>query len=124
MSFNLKNVGATYQHAMTYIFHDYMHDIMEDYVDDLLVESYSQEKHGEALIKALDRLLEYKVRLNAKKYFFGVTSGKLLGFIVSRHDIEIDPNKFKVVVDMPPPTTLKQLQSLQGRLQAIRRFIA
>ena len=36
MPFGLKNAGATYQRAMTTIFHDYMHILMEDYVDDLL----------------------------------------------------------------------------------------
>lgn len=34
--FGLKNVGATYQRVMTYIFHDIFHITMEDYVDDLL----------------------------------------------------------------------------------------
>ncbi|KAH9291351.1 hypothetical protein KI387_043459, partial [Taxus chinensis] len=36
MPFGLKNAGATYQRAMTYIFHDLLHKTVEDYVDDLL----------------------------------------------------------------------------------------
>ena len=59
----------------------------------MLVKYYSQEKHGEALIKALDRLLKHKVRLNPKKCIFGGIKEKLLGFIVSICGIEIDPNK-------------------------------
>ena len=39
MPFGLKNVGATYQRAMTTIFHDMMHKNMEDYVDDTLAKS-------------------------------------------------------------------------------------
>lgn len=39
MPFNPKNVGATYQHAMMYIFHNYMHNIMKDYIDDVLAKS-------------------------------------------------------------------------------------
>ena len=39
MPFGLKNAGATYQRAMTTIFHDFMHILMEDYVDDLLCKS-------------------------------------------------------------------------------------
>jgi len=83
MPFSLKNVGATYQRAMTYIFHDYMHDIVEDYVDDLLAKSKMRKQHPETLIKIFDRLLQFNVHLNAKKCAFGVTSGKLLRFIVS-----------------------------------------
>lgn len=33
MPFGLKNVGGTYQRAMTAIFHDIMHDCIEDYVE-------------------------------------------------------------------------------------------
>ena len=58
--------------------------------------------------------------LNPKKCVFGVTSGKLLRFIVSRCGIEIDPQKVKAIMDMPPPKTLKQLHTLQGKLQSIR----
>ena len=39
MPFGLKNIGATYQRAMTIIFHDMMHKNMEDYVDDMLAKS-------------------------------------------------------------------------------------
>ena len=84
MPFGLKNAGATYQRAMTYIFHDYMHDIMEYYVDDLLAKSKIREQHREILIKIYDRLLEFNVFLNPKKCVFGVTLGKILVFIVSR----------------------------------------
>ena len=37
MPFGLKNAGATYQRAMTTIFHDMMHKELEDYVDDIVV---------------------------------------------------------------------------------------
>ena len=39
MSFELKNVGATYQRAETTIFHDMMHQDVEVYVDDMIVKS-------------------------------------------------------------------------------------
>ena len=39
MPFGLKNAEATYQRAMTVIFHDQMRKIMDAYVDDILVKS-------------------------------------------------------------------------------------
>lgn len=45
--------------------------------------------------------------LNLKKSVFGVTSRRLLGYIVSFRDIEVDPTKFKAIIEMPPPKTLK-----------------
>jgi hypothetical protein len=37
MTFGLKNVGATYQRAMNYIFHDIISRIVEIYIDDVVV---------------------------------------------------------------------------------------
>ena len=109
MPFGLKNVGATYQHAMTTIFHDLLHIIMEDYVDDILGKYKTREAHIDVLATIFERLEKYKVRLNPKKCVFGVKLGKLLGYIVSRRGIEVDLAKVKAIMDMPPPTTLISL---------------
>ena len=53
------------------------------------------------------------------KCVVGVHSGKFLGFIVRYRGIEIDPSKIKVIMDMPPPSNLKQLRSFQGNLAYI-----
>ena len=62
--------------------------------------------------------------MNPKKCTFGVTSGKLLGFIVSQSGIEVDPEKIKAIVQMKPPRTEKEIQGFLGRIQYISRFIA
>ena len=54
MPFGLKNAGATYQRAMTAIFHDMMHDFMEDYVDDIVVKSKHASDHLIHLRKVLN----------------------------------------------------------------------
>ena len=124
MPFGLKNAGATYQRAMTTIFHDFMHILMEEYVDELLCKSYKRKDHLGILDLIFNRMESYKLRLNPKMCVFKVTSGKLLGYIVSQWGIEVDLEKVKSILDMPPPTNLKTLRGLQGRLQSIRRFIA
>lgn len=105
--FSLKNIGSTYQWVMMYIFHDYMHDIVEDYVDDVLAKSKTQEDHPKVLMKIFDRLIEHSIQLNPKKCVFGVTSEKLLGFIISKQGIEVDPNKIKAIVNMQPQSNIK-----------------
>ena len=56
MPFGLKNAGATYQRAVTALFHDMMHKEVEVYVDDMMVKSEMREGHFEALDKFLARL--------------------------------------------------------------------
>ena len=124
MPFGLKNADATYQHAMMAIFHDMIHIDMEVYVDDIFVKSRTCSEHPQTLAKILQRSREHNLKMNLKKCVFGVSSGKLLGFIVSKRGIEIDPNKAKAIAEMSPPKNLKELRGLIERLQFIKRFIS
>ena len=63
------------------------------------------------------------MRLNPKKCTFGVTSGKLLGHIVSERGIELDLEKIKAILDMPAPRNEKEIRGFLGRLQYISLFI-
>lgn len=72
MLFILKNDEATYQHTISYIFHDYMHDIIEDYMDDLLAKYKTRDQYVEVLFKLFDILFDQTLRLYLKKYIFGV----------------------------------------------------
>ncbi|XP_070054373.1 uncharacterized protein [Nicotiana tomentosiformis] len=54
----------------------------------------------------------------------GVPTGKLLGFIVSRRGIELDPSKTKAIQDLPSPNNKKDVMSFLGRLNYISHFIA
>jgi hypothetical protein len=48
----------------------------------------------------------------------------LLGFIVSTTGIMVDLLKVEAIIQLPPPCTILQLQSLQGKANFLRRFIA
>lgn len=110
MPFGLKNVGATYRHVMTLIFHDLMLKILKDYVDDILGKLKTREKHLVILEQIFEHLAKYKLHLNPKKCVFGVTLGKIIGFIASRHGIEVDPKKVKEILEMPPGKTKEFVQ--------------
>jgi hypothetical protein len=124
MPFGLKNVGATYQRAMVTLFHDMIHQEIEVYVDDMIAKSRMLEDHLVDLLKLFQRLRKYRLGLNPNKCIFGVTSGKLLGFIVSGRGIEIDPTKVQAIRNMPAPKTEKEIRSFLGRINYIARFIA
>ena len=124
MSFGLKNAGATYQRAATTLFHDMMHRDVKVYVDDMIVKSQGRAYHLETLERFFERIRKFQLRLNPKKYTFGVTSRKLLGHMVSERGIEVDPDKVKAILDMLAPKTKKEIMGFLGRLQYINCFIA
>ena len=124
MPFGLKNAGATYMRDMTTMFHDMMHKEIEVYMDDVIIKSKSQADHVKDLRKFFERLRRYNLKLNPAKCVFGVPSGKLLGFVVSRRGIELDPSKIKAIQDLPSPKNRTEVMSLLGRLNYISRFIS
>ncbi|RVW92012.1 Retrovirus-related Pol polyprotein from transposon 17.6 [Vitis vinifera] len=110
--------------SATALFHDMMHRDVEVYVDDMIVKSRGRADHLAALERFFERIRKFRLRLNPKKCTFGVTSGKLLGHMVSERGIEVDPDKIKAILDMPVPRTEKEIRGFLGRLQYISRFIA
>ncbi|GAU16666.1 hypothetical protein TSUD_326160 [Trifolium subterraneum] len=124
MPFGLTNAGATYQRGMATLFHDMMHKEIEVYVDDMIVKSGTEEEHVEYLLKIIQGLRKYRLRLNPNKCSFDVRSGKLLGFIISQKGIEVDPDKVRAIREMPAPQTEKQVRGFLGRLNYISRFIS
>ena len=51
-------------------------------------------------------------------------SWKILGFIVNSRGIEANPDKIKVVLDMQPPSNIKEILCLTGRIAALSRFVS
>ena len=97
---------------------------MEVYIDDMLVKSTTVELHKAHLYEAFQILREYNMKLNPAKCAFEVSVGKFLGFIVNNRGIEENPDKIKVVLDMPPPSSIKEVQRLTGRIAALSRFVS
>lgn len=75
MPFGLKNAGAIYKRAMTYIFEDLLHDVVECYVDDLVVKIKLKQHHITNLDRVFQRLRRYNLKMNPLKCAFGVSSG-------------------------------------------------
>ncbi|RVW82528.1 Transposon Ty3-I Gag-Pol polyprotein [Vitis vinifera] len=88
MPFGLCNAPATFQRCMLSIFSDMVERIMEVFMDDLTV-------YG----KTFDDCL-----LNLKK----VLKRVVLGHIISKEGIQVDPAKIELISKLPSPTTVKE----------------
>ena len=94
------------------------------YVDDMLVKSRREEDHLEDLKETFNTLHSYNMKLNPGKCTFGVTAGKFLGFMVSQRGIEANPDKIRAIMEMAPPRNVKKVQSLNGKIAALNRFVS
>ena len=97
---------------------------MEVFIDNMMVKSIKVELHITHLAEAFHVLKSYNMKLNPAKCAFGVSVGKFLGFIVNNRGIEANPDKIKAVLDMLPPSNIKDIQRLTGRIVALSRFVS
>ena len=123
MPFGLKNAGATYQRLVNKMFQKQIGASKEVYIDDMLVKSIKAELHIIHLAKAFQILKSYKMKLNQAKCASGVSVGKFLGFIVNSRGIEANPDKIKVLLNMLPPSNIKEVQRLIRRIVALSCFV-
>ncbi|XP_058223017.1 uncharacterized protein LOC131332738 [Rhododendron vialii] len=121
--FGLKNAGATFQRSITKMFPGMLGVKVEAYIDDLVCRSIFARDHLRDLGEVFAVLKHRKLRLNAEKCAFGVSSGKFLGYMVSRRGIEADPTQILAVQRLRAPTTIKEVQRLTGMVAALNRFI-
>ena len=75
------------------------------------------------LKETFNTLRSYNMKLNPRKCAFGVMAGKFLGFMVSQRGIEANPDKIRAIMEMKPPRNVKEVESLNGKVAALNRFV-
>jgi hypothetical protein len=124
MPYGLKNALPTFVRGMHKIFGDLIRNLVELYVDDIVVKVKSSASLLDILALVFDRLRLTRTKLNPDKCVFGVTTGKLLDFLVLCQGIEANPEKIRTIEAMRPPARIKDVQKLTGRLAALNWFIS
>jgi hypothetical protein len=92
---------------------------IEAYIDDEVVKSKKHVDLLDDLKETFDNLRKYKIMLNPKKCVFGVSSGKLLGYMVSSRGIDMNPKKVEAIEQLQSPRTRKEIQKLAGMMTAL-----
>ncbi|KAJ0568662.1 putative nucleotidyltransferase, Ribonuclease H [Helianthus annuus] len=123
MPFGLCNAPATFQGCMVAIFQDMIESSMEVFMDNFSVYGNSFDECLKNLERMLKRCVETKLMLNWEKCYFMVTEGIVLGHKISRDGIEVDRVKIDTISRLPPPTSVKSIQSFLGHAGFYRRFI-
>jgi hypothetical protein len=97
---------------------------VEAYIDDVVVKSKKRGDLLNNLKETFDNLYKYKMMLNPKKCVFGVSSEKLLGYMLPSQEINAYLKKVEAIEQLQPPQTRKEMQKLAGKMEALSRFIS
>nr|GEX07667.1 reverse transcriptase domain-containing protein [Tanacetum cinerariifolium] len=124
MPFGLKNAGVTYQRLMDKAFESQVGWNIEVYVDEQVVKSYTEAEMMRDIEETFRTLRKVNMKLNPKKCSFGLTEGVFLGYVITPEGIKPCPKKTTAVLQLPSPRTIKEVQSLNGTLASLNRFLS
>jgi hypothetical protein len=97
MPFGLINAGETFQRAMDVAFMGLINKCVVVYLEYVMIYSKKREDHISHLTQIFERYRKYGISLRSKKNIFRVEEGKLLGCIISKDGINIDPERVKKI---------------------------
>ena len=90
----------------------------------MVVKSKVVSEHVGDFENIFEILRRHKLRLNASKCSFDIGSGKFLGYMVTHHGIEVNPDHIKAINDLQLLWNPKEVQKLTGMTTALNRFIS
>ena len=64
------------------------------------------------------------MKLNPSKCDFGVSSSKFLRFMVSHRGIGANLDKIQVILNIEPPSNIKEVQSFTEQVATLNRFVS
>jgi hypothetical protein len=103
------------------ILSDLIENVMEVFIDDFSVYGKTFEDCLANLDNVLKRWQEVDHVLNWGKCHFMVREGIVLGHKISEKGMEVDKVKIEVIEQLPPPTIVKGIHSIQGHAGFYRR---
>ena len=123
MPFGLSNAGATFQRAMDMAFVVQVNKFVVIYLDDINIFSKSGQENLKNLMNIFDRCRKFGISLNQKKSLFFVKEAKLLGHIIAKEGVVIDPKRAFSIETLTLPRNKKDIKSFLGKINFLRRFI-
>ncbi|GAU35132.1 hypothetical protein TSUD_394570 [Trifolium subterraneum] len=99
-------------------------DMLEVYMDDMIIKSEEESDHTIHLKKVFDQARKFNIRFNPEKCTFGVKAGKFFGFYLTERGIESNPDKCRAFFKYPTSKSKKFIQTLNGMLTSMARFVA
>jgi hypothetical protein len=122
MFFGLNNAPTIFSKVVIVAFKEFIHQFLEVYLDNWIV--YNPLKHHVEVLRLMLKICrQCNILLNIKKCIFETPFGILLGHIVCKQGLLVDPTNIVVIVNLPPPKSVCQLRETLGHTGYYQKFI-
>lgn len=123
LGFGTTNAPSFFQHWMNSIFHDLLDECLVVYLDDICIFSKNPADHEKHVKEVLLRLRANNLYAKMSKCVFQAEEIELVGFIINKDGISMNPKKVAAVTEWKEPTSQLEVMSFLGFVGFYRRFI-
>jgi hypothetical protein len=108
---------------MNHILRNFIGKFVVVYFDDILIYSRNESEHSDHIRQVLQVLCDAKLYGNLEKCTFCKDKVIFLGFVVSKHEVEVDASKIEAIQNWPTPMNVSQVRSFHGLAGFYCRFV-
>ncbi|XP_037076880.1 uncharacterized protein K02A2.6-like [Pollicipes pollicipes] len=120
--FGLKSLPQAFQKVMEAVLRGI--DGVQVYLDDVIIFARTPSQHEVQLSAVMERLRRRRITPNMDKCRMRQREKEFLGFIISqRGGGAVNPARVQALRDLPPPSGLKDLQTMLGLFGSYSRFV-
>ena len=125
MPFGICTAPSIFQSTMNKILGDIVGKFCYVYIDDVIICTKTTfTEHLEHLSEVFRRIRKAGMKLKPSKCEFLVEQVLYLGHVITTNGTYPDPDKVRVIKEMTPPETVKQVRSFVGMAGYYRKYIA
>lgn len=93
------------------------------YFDDLIIGGKDEREHDEIVSRVIDRAIKFNVKFNRDKVQFKKEKVKVLGVIVTKDSIQVDPERISAINNFSVPKDKKGVLRFLGFIKYVALFI-
>ncbi|KAK1602151.1 hypothetical protein QYE76_017194 [Lolium multiflorum] len=123
MPFGLTNAPSTFMRLMNHVLREFIGKFVVVYFDDILIYSRNESDHTIHIRHVLQVLRDNQLYGNLEKCTFCKDKVIFLGYVVSKHGVEVDESKIEAIQNWPTPMNVSQVRSFHGLAGFYRRFV-
>jgi hypothetical protein len=123
LPFGVRNGPSAFQNAMDKVFAGKIYAGIEIFVDDILIHSDEVEDFIEKVDFVMTKLVEYRLKANLSKSFFGYTDIDYIGYHIDAEGFEVTKKHQDAIARLEVPTTKSEVRKINGLFNYFRIFI-